>query len=155
MSTLSIDKKERTLLLVVLIILAIWFTLGVSYLYKISSSNSSLFYFLFLVGYALFINKFIFNNGFVFKKVFSLFIIILVGDILLPPYILQNNVMPDVSLNLKFSADMFTYNLLPLAWNHTLKYLMVYILIPVILLGILSYINDRNKFMSLIKRGGV
>lgn len=148
-----IDKKERKILLVVLIILTIWFVMGIPYFYNISSNNSSLFYFLFLVGYVFLINRFVFNEAFIFKKVFSLFLIILISSMWLPPYLLAIDKAPELSTNLRYSGDIFIYSLLPLTWNHTLKYLLVYIIIPILLLALLAYINDRNKFVGLIKNG--
>ena len=150
---IMIDKKERNILLVIFVFLAFWFTIGIKYIYSLPSNNSSLFYFLFLVGYVLLINKFVFNEGFNFKKVFSLFLIIMVSSVWLPPYLITIDKVPELSTNLRYSGDVFVYNLLPMNFGHTTKYLIVYILIPIILLGLLAYFNDRNRFVNLLKNG--
>lgn len=150
---MNIDKKEREILLITIFVITLWFTFGIKYFYSISSNNASLFYLLFLVGYVLFVNKFIFNNGFEFKKVFSLFVVILVGGILFPPYLITIDKLPELSANLRYSEDAFIYSLMPLNWNHTVKYYLLYILIPVLLLALLAYINDRGKFTNLLKNG--
>ena len=148
-----IDKKERIILISIMVFLVLWFTVGIQYFYNISSNNSSLFYFLFLLGYTLLINKFVFNDGFNFKKVFSLFIIILISSMLLPPYLITIDKVPEVSNNLRYSGDVFIYSLLPLTWNHAVKYFLVYIIIPILLLMLLAYLNDKNRFVNLLKNG--
>lgn len=148
-----IDKKERSILLIILIVITLWFTVGISYFYNISSNNSSLFYFLFLISYTLLINKFILNETFNFKNFFSLFLIIMVSSIWLPPYLITINDIPDLSQNLKYAGDVLIYGLLPLTWNHAIKYYLTYIIFPVLLLGTLAYINNRSKFLSLLKNG--
>jgi len=149
---MKIDKKERNILVGMLIVLTLWFAVFLNRFYDVANGNSKLFYFGFLFLYCYLISKFFFNEG-NFKAVSIFFIVMVISDLLLPPYVLQSNVVPVLADNLKFSSDYFVYSLLPSAWGHQIKFYLTYIGFPVLMWGVLALLFNRKKFMSLLRNG--
>jgi hypothetical protein len=149
---MKIDKKERNVLIGMLIVLTLWFVLFLDKFYDVANGNSKLFYFIFLFAYSYLISKFFFNDG-NFKAVLIFLIVLIISDVLLPPYILTKSAAPVLADNLKFSSDYFIYSLMPSGWNHLIKYYMTYIGFPIFMWSILALLFDRKKFMSLLKSG--
>jgi hypothetical protein len=149
---MRIDKKERNILIGMFVILTLWFAFLLGKYYEIANGNAKMFYFLFLFLYCFLVSKFFFNESKI-NAVFIFFIVILISDVLLPPYLIVKDIAPTLADNLKFSSDYFIYSLFPMDWGHNLKYYLTYIAVPILMWGIIALLFDRKKFMSLLKTG--
>lgn len=149
---MKVDKHERNVLMGALLVLGLWFGYFLDQFYNIANGNSILYYFLFLLVYVFLISKFFFGESH-FKVMISFFVVLLVSDIILPPYILTKETAPELSDNLQFSSDFFIYSLLPISINHTVRFYLTYIGFPVLALALLALMFDRRKFMNLLRQG--
>jgi len=152
LTQMRIDKKERNIILGIILILSVWFAFFLNKYYELANGNTLLFYALFLFAYSFLISKFFFGDGSI-KAILMFLIVLITSDLLLPPYILVSHALPILTDNIKLSSDYFIYSLFPSSWSHTLKYYLTYIGFPVLMWSILALLFERKKFMSLFKSG--
>lgn len=136
--------------------LFIVFYLIISVLIPFLQTNSIQYSFLvFILVYVVFIMMFVFSNErLTFNYILAFVFVMLAFDIVMPPFLIDKETgivnAPNESL---VSSDVFFYMLLPSFLPNQIKYYIVYVFVPVLLLFIARYLISEHKFYELIKRG--
>ena len=150
-----IEKKELKIILLLVGGLFLWFSFLLDSFNLFANGRAVIAYFIFLIIYSVLLARYVFGITNFFdntKKIFGFILIFMISDLLFFPYVIPKNIEPIQETNLQLSSDLFLYNLLPKSIPHKIKYYLVYVFIPSLLLLLAASLLQQRSFISLLRR---
>lgn len=147
----NLDNPEKRFFVYATVILFLWFTFGVSYIGGYVQSNFMMIYTFFSLIYAWLIFKYVLNLPDDSKLFIAFFMTMLIGDIILFPYLVNTTGLIQLPGQAMLSSDIYIWHFLPANFPPLIKYYIIYVVVPALGLLLARFLAGKKDFKNILK----